>query len=135
MERWEDVTHTKHHNEVDTVHGVFIMVAAIWIGTTKTFMTTITSRVVHISIVVCTCGICGHIMTICRLLIGRSFHFKVLIVFEIFYTYKIKGEKNISWCIEYNFWDTPFAQINVAYMHIVYKCCIFEDFNEKMMFF
>jgi hypothetical protein len=27
----------------------------------------------------------------------------------------------------------PFIQTNDAYMHVVYMCCIFEDFNGRMM--
>jgi hypothetical protein len=78
------------------MQGVFAMVAAILIGTTKTFRTSIAGRVAHLLGVVCMHGFRGHIMTVCRLLIGRSFHFKVFIVFEILYSYNIEGEKNIS---------------------------------------
>jgi hypothetical protein len=76
-----------NHNEVDVVRrgggGGSAMVATTLIGTTKTSRTTIAGRVAHLLGVVRTHGICGHIMTIFRLLVKHSFHLKVLIVFEI----------------------------------------------------
>jgi hypothetical protein len=48
-------------------------------------------------------GNCGHIMKICRLLVGRTFHLNVFIVFEILCSFNIEGEKNILGCMEYKF--------------------------------
>jgi hypothetical protein len=74
-------------------------------------------------------------MTICRLLLRYIFYLKVFIVFEILCKCNNEGEKNITRYIGYKFLGTPFTQTNVAYMHNVYVCCIFEDCNERMMSF
>jgi hypothetical protein len=57
--------------------------SVILISTTKMSRNTIAGRVAHLPGVICMHGICGHIMTIYRLLVGCSFHLKVFIVFEI----------------------------------------------------
>jgi hypothetical protein len=64
---------------------------------------TIAGRIAHLPGVVHMHGIHSHIMKICRLLIGRSFHLKVFIVFEILCKCNIEGEKNISGYIGYKF--------------------------------
>ena len=46
-------------------------------------------------------GMCGYFMTISRLLVGADFHLKVLIVFEILYSYNTKGGISILRCIGY----------------------------------
>jgi hypothetical protein len=108
---------------------VSAMEAAIWIGKMKTSRTTIDGRVAHLHRVVCKHGVHGHIMIICRLLVGCSFHLKVFIVFEILCSCNIKDKRNISRCIGYKFLKYTFFT-DRCYLH---TCCICVVFLKTLM--
>jgi hypothetical protein len=94
------------------------------IDTMKMFGTSMASRVV------CTHGMCGHFITINRLLVGANFDLKIFIIFQILCSYNTGGKNSLSRCIRYNYFIcplySPMLPTCISYTYIVFLKSLIE---------